>query len=209
VLRWLDDENRFRRDSIDRWHDVLDELDGREGPLALGVAADGKIFSNGLDLAWFGEHPDEANGVIDDVHRLFGRLLLFPGYVVAAITGHAFAGGAMLTCAADLRVMRSDRGYWCLPEVDLGFPLTVPMMRVVTARLPWPAAQEAILTGRRYTANEALEAGIVDEVAAEDAVVDRAVELAAPMAVKDRSVIAAHKRLLFGDAAVACGWSSP
>jgi enoyl-CoA hydratase/carnithine racemase len=206
VIRWRDDENRFRRDSIDRWHEVSDELEQQDGPLAVVVAAEGKIFSNGLDLEWFGRHPDEAGGVIEDVHRLFGRMLLFPAYVVFAITGHAFAGGAMLSCAGDLRVMRSDRGYWCLPEVDLGFPMTAPMARVVTARLPWPAAQEAILTGRRYTADEAVAVGIIDEVAVEDAVVSRAVELAAPMAVKDRSVIAAHKRLLFGDAAAACGW---
>ena len=207
LIRWRDGENRYRRDSIDRWHEVLDELEHRDGPLALVVCGEGKFFSNGLDLDWFGEHPDEAGAVVEDVHRLFGRMLVFPAYVVFAITGHAFAGGAMLTCTGDARVMRNDRGYWCLPEVDLGLPLTVPMARVVTARLPWPAAQDAILTGRRFTGEEAAAAGIVDELAGEETVVARALELAAPMAPKDRSVIQAHKQLLFGDAAEVCGWS--
>ena len=50
------------------------------------------------------------------VHRLFARVLAFPRITVAAINGHAFAGGGMLALAHDFRVMRSDRGYFCLPE---------------------------------------------------------------------------------------------
>jgi Delta3-Delta2-enoyl-CoA isomerase len=206
VLRMVDLENRFNRVSIDRWHEVLAELEAADGPLAVVLTGSGKFFCNGLDLDWFGEHPGEAGGVVDDVHRLFGRLLLLPAYTVAAINGHAFAGGAMLSCACDVRVMRDDRGYWCLPEVDLGLPLTVPMKEVVTVRLPRAAAYDAIMTGRRYSAAEAHAIGIVDHVAAEERVVDLAVELAAVMAPKDRGVIAEHKRMLFGHVATTCGW---
>jgi enoyl-CoA hydratase/carnithine racemase len=206
VVHWRDGENRFRTDSVNRWHEVLTELESRDGPLAVVVTGEGKFFSNGLDLDWFAAHPDESGAVVHGVHALFGRLLLLPAYLVFALNGHAFAGGAMLSAAGDVRLMRADRGYWCLPEVDLGLPLTVPMMRVVTARLPWPAVQEAMITGRRYTAEQALAAGIVDEVLDESELVDRAVEVAAPLAAKDRSVIAAHKQLLFGDAAAGCGW---
>lgn len=206
VLRMDDGENRFNRTSIDRWHQVLGELESTEGPLAVVVTGTGKFFSNGLDLDWFAEHPDQAGGVVDDVHRLLGRMLVLPAYTVAAMNGHAFAGGAMLSCACDVRVMRDDRGYWCLPEVDLGLPLTVPMKEVVTVRLPRAAAYDSIMTGRRYTAAEAHAIGIVEHVVAEDRVVDLAVELAAVMAPKDRSVIAAHKQLLFGPTATTCGW---
>ena len=75
---------------------------------------------------------DEANGFVDEVHRIFGRILAFPGITVAAINGHAFAAGAMFATAHDFRVMRDDRGYWCLPEVDLGLPLTPAMTAVIT-----------------------------------------------------------------------------
>ncbi len=207
VVHWEDGENRFRRDSVDRWHEVLGELESTDGPLAVVVVGEGKFFSNGLDLDWMNEHPDEATPMLDDVHRLFGRLLLFPGYLVAALNGHTFAGGAMLSCAADARVMRSDRGYWCLPEVDLGLAVTDPMFAVVTARLPAPAAADALLTGRRYGADEALRRGIVDRVAAESDVLDVAVGLAAEVAGKDRKVIAAHKRLLHEESARRCGWT--
>jgi enoyl-CoA hydratase/carnithine racemase len=206
VLRMDDGENRFNRTSIDRWHQVLGELESTEGPLAVVVTGTGKFFSNGLDLDWFAEHPEQAGGVVDDVHRLLGRMLVLPAYTVAAMNGHAFAGGAMLSCACDVRVMRDDRGYWCLPEVDLGLPLTVPMKEVVTVRLPRSAAYDSIMTGRRYTAAEAQAIGIVEHVVPEGRVVDLAVELAAVMAPKDRSVIAAHKQLLFGPTATTCGW---
>ncbi len=205
VVRWRDGENRFNQASVARWHEVLDELEALEGPLAVVVVGEGKLFSNGLDLDAFAAEPDTAGAVVDEVHRLFGRLLVFPAYVVAALNGHAFAGGAMLACCADQRVMREDRGYWCLPEADLGLPLTEAMFATVTARLPVQVAAEAMNTGRRFTAAEALSAGIVDQVAPESDVLARSIELAAAVAPKDRKVIAAHKRLLFADAARTCG----
>ena len=138
------------------------------------------------------------------VHSLFARMLLFPGYTVAAINGHAFAAGAMLSACFDARVMRSDRGYWCLPEVDLGLPLSAAMVATVSARLPAEAAQDAMITGCRYGAEDALALGIVTETCDESRLLDVSVELAAEMAGKDRGVIAEHKRLLFGDAARLC-----
>ncbi len=206
VVQMTDDENRFNLDSLARWEEELAGLEAADGPLAVVLTGTGKFFSNGLDLDRMSAHPDESGEIVRRVHRLLGRVYLLPAYTVAAINGHAFAGGAMLSCACDVRVMRDDRGYWCLPEVDLGLPLTDPMLAVITARLPRAAAHDAIMTGRRYTATEAHALGIVDHVAAEAAVVDRAVALAAAMAPKDRSVIATHKRMLFGEVAATCGW---
>jgi enoyl-CoA hydratase/carnithine racemase len=205
VVRWDDGENRFNTASVARWHEVLDELAAVEGPLAVVITGTGKFFSNGLDLDAFAAEPESAGHVVDEVHRLFGRLLLLPAYTVAALNGHTFAGGAMLACCVDSRVMRSDRGYWCLPEADLGLPLTDAMFAAVTARLPVAVAAEAMNTGRRYGAVEAAAVGIVDHVAPEDEVLPRAVAIAAEVAPKDRAVIARHKELLFADAARVCG----
>ncbi len=205
VVHWRDGENRFHRRSLDRWHAVLDELEAVEGPLAIVVTGEARFFSNGLDIEGLATNPEEAAAVVDSLHRLLGRLLVFPAYVVAALNGHTFAGGAMLACCADLRVMREDRGYWCLPEADLGLPLTPQMFAAVTARLTIATAAEAMNTGRRYTAAEALAAGIVEQTAPDAEVLDRAVDLAARVASKDRTVIAEHKRMLFGSAARICG----
>jgi len=204
VVTWNDGENRYRGDSVAEWHSVLDELGAADGPLALVVTGSGKFFSNGLDLDWMSEHPDDSAEMLRGVHRLLGRMLLLDMYTVAAINGHAFAGGAMLTCGFDERVMREDRGYWCLPEVDLGLPLTPAMYATVAAHLPHATLHESIVTGRRYGGAEALVAGIVEHVAIEEQVVELAVARAAAMAGKNRSVIANHKRQMYGAAAAIC-----
>ena len=206
VVHWRDGENRVNTQSMARFHELLDELDRVEGPMALVVIGEGKFFSNGLDLARFGEAPEELGPTMEGLHRLLGRLLVFPAYTVAAVNGHAFAAGAMVATVFDHRVMRADRGYWCLPEVDLGLPLTEEMTAAVAARLPRRAVADAMLTGRRYDAPAALAAGIVEESAAEGELLACARQRAAAMAAKDRAVIGAHKRMLFGDAAAACGW---
>jgi enoyl-CoA hydratase/carnithine racemase len=69
-----------------------------------------------------GEHPQEAGPFVDEVHGLLARLLSLPVVAVAACQGHVFAAGAMLALAHDARVMRADRGYFCLPEVDISIP---------------------------------------------------------------------------------------
>jgi enoyl-CoA hydratase/carnithine racemase len=101
--------------------------------------------------------------------------------------------------------MREDRGYWCLPEVDLGLPLTPGMYAVVAAHVPRQALHDSALSGRRYSGPEAVAAGIADEVAPEGEVLDRAVARAAELAGKNRDVIREHKRLMYGDAITASG----
>lgn len=204
VLRMDEGENRFNRTSIDALHGALDQVEATEGPCALVTTGTGKFFSNGLDLDWLGAGVG-TEGFLDDVHRLFGRVLALDVCTVAAVNGHAFAGGAMLASAHDVVVMREDRGYWCLPEVDLGLPLTPAMYATVATRLPRATLSEAVLTGRRYGGPDAVAAGIAATAVPEAEVLPRAVALAAEQAGKSRKVIAAHKRLLHADALAACG----
>jgi len=205
VVRWDDGENRLNLSSVGEWHDVLDDLEARTGPLAVVVTGTDKYFSNGLDLARISEVPEEAGSIVEGVHRLLGRLLLLPAWTVFALNGHAFAAGAMISSTGDARLMRTERGYWCVPEVDLGLPFTPEMTAALTARLPWPAATQAMISGRRYDAPAAAALGIVDEAVPVERLLARAVEQAAAVASKDRSVIADHKRQLFGAAAATCG----
>jgi Delta3-Delta2-enoyl-CoA isomerase len=158
VLTMRDGENRFTRESIAALHAALDRVERVEGPVALVTTGAGKFYSNGLDLDWLMSAGAEASTFIDDVHRLLGRVLGFAGVTVAAVNGHAFAGGAMLACAHDVLVMREDRGYWCLPEVDLGLPLSPAMYAVVAAHIPEHTLRDALHSGRRYSAPDALAA---------------------------------------------------
>ena len=179
VLDLGDGENRFTLDWLGEVERALDEAEGADGPRALVTTAGGRFWSNGLDLDWLLGHPAEGVGYAARIEELFARLLEAPLYTVAALPGHAFGGGAMLALAHDCRIMRADRGFWCLPEVALGLPFRPGMAALVQARLAPQVAHEAMVTGRRYGGTEALAAGIVDGAVDADAVIPTAVETAA------------------------------
>jgi Delta3-Delta2-enoyl-CoA isomerase len=192
-------ENRFNPPLLRAVHAALDVIEASEGPCALVTTGAGKFYSNGLDLEWLGSGND-TTGFIESVHALLGRILGLNVYTVAAVNGHAFAGGAMLASVHDCVIMRADRGYWCLPEVDLGLPLTNEMYAALAAHVEPRTLARAALTGERFSAEDAVAAGIAREAVPEDEVLSRAVAIASDLAEKNRSVIAAHKLLLYGEA---------
>jgi enoyl-CoA hydratase/carnithine racemase len=130
----------------------------------------------------------------DRARRLLARLVVFPVPTAAAINGHAFGMGALLALAHDHRVMRDDRGWFCFPEVDLGLRLDPFLLGLVQARLVPAAAQEAILTGRRYTGPDAASAGIVNAVAPLAGLEDAVMKLIAPGIGKARKSLGDLKR---------------
>ncbi len=203
VLQLGEGENRFNRDFIDAVTSLVDEVEATPAPRALVTTAQGKIWSNGLDLEWMSRNVEAIAPLLESVHALYARLLGLGVPTVAALQGHAFAGGAMLALAHDFRVMRADRGWFCLPEVDINIPFTPGMSALVTARLPVNAAHEAMTTGRRYGASDALAAGIVAEALPEDAVLPRAVAIAAGLAAKDPRTLATIKERMYAAALAA------
>jgi len=198
VLDLGDTENRFHPDWLTSVEEHLAVVEQAEGPRALVTTATGKFFSNGLDLDWLGGHGDQMAAYIARVQELFARVLALPVVTVAALQGHTFAAGAMLALAHDHRVMRADRGFWCLPEVDLGMPFAAGMAALIRARLTPQAAHEAMVTGRRYGGGDALAAGIVDRVADEDRVRASALELARPHVAKAGPNLSAIKAGMYG-----------
>ena len=173
-----DGENRFHPDWIASVNAALDELEKAEGPRALVTAATGKFYSNGLDLTWLFANADHHQDYVVSVHELFARVLSLPVITVAALQGHTFAAGAMFSLAHDFRVMRADRGYWCLPEADINIPFTRGMSALIQARLATQNAHEAMTTARRYAGSDALAAAIVDRAVDDDAVRTTAIEIA-------------------------------
>lgn len=200
VLRMTSGENRFNPSFIAAMNAALDEVEGAARPSALVTTGEGKFYSNGLDLAWMGTDGVDAIGFVRTVHALLARVLSFPRPTVAALNGHAFAGGAMLALAHDFSVMRADRGYFCLPEADLGIPFTAPMNALIGSRLAQPTLHEACTTGRRYNGPEALRGGIVAAVGDEAEVLPLAIARAAALAGKDATTLQAIKRGMYATA---------
>ncbi|RKP11742.1 ClpP/crotonase-like domain-containing protein [Piptocephalis cylindrospora] len=187
-------ENRFNTAFCNAFHEALDEVDriarssykAGPHPLALVTVGEGKFYSNGLDVL---EVPPIINQFLPDLyHPILRRLLPLPIPTIAAINGHAFAGGFLLAAAHDYRVMRSDRGFLCMNEVDLPGPLSPGMAAVLRAKFPNPAAlRDSLLHARRFNATESLELGLVDAIAPESDILGRALDLASSYAPKARA----------------------
>lgn len=199
VLHLGDGENRLAPGWLTEVESALDELDARTGPRALITTGDGKFFSNGLDPDRLQTTGASATAYLDRVHRLFARTLASPVVTVAALNGHTFAAGALWALAHDLRLMRADRGFFCLPEVDLDLTFRRGATQLVCSRLTPAAAHEALTTGRRYGGQQALDAGLVD--ATEDAgnLLPSAVEIAQALASKAKPNRALIKETLYAD----------
>jgi Delta3-Delta2-enoyl-CoA isomerase len=197
VLDLGDGENRFHPDWISSVNAGLEEVEKAGGPRALVTAATGKFYSNGLDLDWLSAHADQHKAYVVSVQQLFARVLSLPVITVAAVQGHAFAAGAMFTLAHDFRIMRADRGFWCLPEVDINIPFTPGMAALIQSRLAPQTAHEAMLSGHRYGGTEAAAAGIVDDAVTEDVLRAKAIELAGAQVNKAGDTLGAIKARMY------------
>ena len=198
ILDIGDGENRFHPDWIASFNAALDEVEKTDGPRALVTTATGKFYSNGLDLDWLFTNGDKYQDYVVSVHALFARLLALPIVTTAALQGHTFAAGAMLSLAHDFRVMRADRGFWCLPEADINIPFTRGMSSLIQARLAPQTAHEAMVTARRYGGQDAMMAGIVDRAVEDDAVRSTAIEIASAQAGKAGDTLGTIKARMYG-----------
>jgi enoyl-CoA hydratase/carnithine racemase len=201
---WLLDlgegENRFSPGWVDDVSRLLDKAQTQQPGSGLVTAARGRFWSNGLDVEWIAAHPDRLGGYFDAVHTLLGRVLTFPAPTAAAVQGHAFGAGAMLALAHDWRVMRADRGYLCLPEVDLGLSFTPGMLALMQAKLTPGQATDLLVIGRRFGGHDAQSAGLIALTADEGAVEERATALVEPWSGKPATAVGQVKRDMYAHA---------
>ncbi len=181
----LDDgENRFNPDFLDALIGVLDSIENETQAQTLVVTSSHeKIFSNGIDLEWIvpiiqKNDIDTAKAYFYQLNSLFRRIVTYPLLTVAAISGHAFAGGAIMSCAFDFRFMRSDRGYFCFPEVDLGIPFLPGMNALLSKAIPRYKMEEMEYTGCRLTAAQCEKHHIVTRACPMDSLMDETLAFA-------------------------------
>ena len=128
IITMTNGENRQNLVFAKTLNAMLDEIIADKSITALIITSnDEKNFSQGIDVMWIMDHmqKNEHQPVIDFINEMdnvFKKLLLYPVPVIAAINGHAFGNGSILSCACDFRFMRSDRGFFCFPEVNIGIP---------------------------------------------------------------------------------------
>jgi enoyl-CoA hydratase/carnithine racemase len=188
--------NTFNEDVIREYHAVLDELEAAPGNVALLITStDTKFFSNGIDLEWLVTKPayyfPQFAFLLD---KLFLRFALLNMPTVGCLTGHTYAGAAVLAATLDFRLMRSDKGFFCYPEIDIKIAFT-PIMQQILKLLPdQQALTELIFTGKRIGGEEALRMKIVSGAYPAETLYPKAMELAKFLSQKDRKTYAKLKK---------------
>jgi enoyl-CoA hydratase/carnithine racemase len=167
VLTMNNKENRMNLDYASAMIQALDEILEDKGVFSVVIcSSDEKNWSQGIDLQWLMERKvaDDLNAIRSFLYRmndLFKKLLLYPMPVIAAINGHAFGNGALLSCTCDFRFMRSDKGFFCFPEVDVSIPFLPGMIAFARKAIPEYKYQEMVYSGRRFTASELEEHHVI------------------------------------------------
>ncbi|TVU20501.1 hypothetical protein EJB05_36712, partial [Eragrostis curvula] len=176
---------------------------------ALVTVAEGRFFSNGLDIGWAGTSRTRLMELADALRPLAADLLALPMPTVAAVTGHASAGGFLLALCHDYRVMRADRGVLYMSEIDIGLPLPSYFVSMFRAKVTAAnALRDVLLRGTKLRAAEAKEMGIVDAVCpGPTETVAKAIKLAEQLAARkwDGDVYASIRISIFPEACKSVG----
>jgi enoyl-CoA hydratase/carnithine racemase len=192
------EDNALNPKLLDALSSQLDALEANDDVRAVVITGAGsKHFSTGLDLPWLMtkvSEPQTVGAYLLTLNKVYERLTLFPKPTVGALNGHTFAGGAFLAAHLDFRIMREDRGWICLPEVDINIPLLPGMIAICEAVMPPPAFRKLYYTGARVGAVEGKAMGFIDEVAPLDELLPKAVAFAAMLGKKKTATYAEMKR---------------
>ncbi len=200
--------------------DAVEKSGTLDGIVLTGTGA---IFSAGVDLFRVLEGgPAYLDAFLPTLDRSLRRLFTFPRPVVAALNGHAVAGGCVLAFACDYRLMVEGNSTIGVPELPVGVPFPAIALEILRFGAPADRLQEIVYLGKTYAVRDALKRGLIDETATPDALVPRATEVVRQLAAIPKATFALTKRQLrqpvleridrqarAADAEVARAWASP
>jgi enoyl-CoA hydratase/carnithine racemase len=157
---------------------------GGSNARAVVLTGQGTIFSAGVDLKRL-----SAGGAgyirefLPALHRLYDAVFFHPRPVIAAVNGHAIAGGAVLACCADRRLMARDCGRIGVTEILVGVPFPTLAFEVLRFAVPPRYLPEFTLTGATYATEAALQRGWIDAVGEPGKLLDDALAAARDLAM--------------------------
>jgi enoyl-CoA hydratase len=146
---------------------------------ALVITGDGRFFSSGLDLVELARL--DRSGMLlflDRLQGLLASLYVFSRPVIAAVNGHAIAGGCLLALCADWRVLARGDARMGLNEITLGLPLPQAGLEITRSQLAPAAFAEVVYGGQTHAPDDAKRLALADEIVDADRVVDVALERA-------------------------------
>ena len=188
--------NAINGDLVVQLIGAVHELEENAGVRGVLLAASGKLFSPGLDLRELIE-LDQAGMArfLDRFSAAMLKLYTFSKPLVAAIHGHAIAGGFLLTLTTDWRMLREGAKVG-LAEIRVGVPFPFGIGMILRDSVPRASLEALALFGRNYDHREALEANLVHEVRPAEGFEEACLERLEEMATRDPNAYAVTKRYL-------------
>ena len=187
---------------------LVRELDASGGVRVMVLASTGRHFSAGMDLAVFGERPDEdlktgpgrlrSNFRSNVLHlqETFSVLEKARMPVLAAIQGGCIGGAVDMVTACDMRYVTED-AFFCIQEINIGMTADVGTLQRLPKLIPEGVCRELAYTGRRMPAAEAKAVGLVNEVFADHAaLLDGVREVAGTIASKSPLAVYGSKEMI-------------
>ena len=198
-------ENRWNTTLVDELSRALDEVEQSAGAAALvTTGASPKFYSNGLDLDWRNapaDHPEAGDPNAFFFMEFMARMITLPVPTIAAVNGHAFGAGFMFALCHDYRIMREDRGYMCANEIQLGMVIPAAELSLFRHKLPAHVFYESVQLARRWGGPHAVEAGVANDMASMDTLLQKAQTKASELAplAENRKQFAIQKEKIFGE----------
>jgi enoyl-CoA hydratase len=197
VLRMADGKvQALDLELVEALESALDAVD-RDDRAAVVLTGTGASFSAGVDLFRLVEGGEPyVRRFLEALSSVLRRLFLLPRPVIAAVNGHAIAGGLVLVCACDLRLLARGNGRLGVPELAVGLPFPALALEIVRFAAPRAHVQQLVYRGLRLDADAALAHGLVDEQVDPDALLPLALERARELARLPSDAFALAKRQL-------------
>lgn len=185
--------------------DIAEELQAAEppgrAPRALVLTGTGTIFSAGVDLIRLCDEGEEyTRRFFPALSDMLLRLFTMDLPVVAALNGHAVAGGCILALAADLRLMAAGSGSIGVPELTVGLPFPAVAHEIIRFAVPGHRLTSLVLTGSTMSPEEALAEGICDQIVPAPELEDKAQAAARQLGSIDPLLFRHSKRYLRAEA---------
>lgn len=161
---------------------------------AVVITGRGSSFSAGVDLfRLIQDGPAYAERFLPVLDTMLRDALTFPKPLIAAVNGHAIAGGCILAAACDRRLMAEGNGRIGIPELVVGVPFPALPLQIVAARVPDRGFRDLVLTGRTVHVDDAIALGLIDEKCPVEALLDRAIAAANQLAAIPANAFALTK----------------
>ena len=165
---------------------------------AVIITGTGSSFSAGVDLfRLIKDGPEYGRRFVPVLDEFLRSTLTFPKPIVAAINGHAIAGGCILAAACDHRIMTEGNGRIGIPELAVGVPFPALPLQIMAARLTDGHLRDLVFTGRTVQIDEAKTMGLIDEKCPAGMLLDRATEVAQKLAAIPAGTFALTKEAFY------------